>query len=821
VNIVYNNSFPERVPIEVVIPGAAPIVTSNTLQELRTLWFDDTAGQVGGQIRAYNVEGRVFMELLGDVRVANTRQHLGFEIVDVIRQPAPNDVTIELGERLTAYPMGTPGDADLFPEPLLLLGQGFTFQHSPGSSTRLDYYAIRETKNQNDLQVHWLEEGLEGLKWPFRFVRYQLIWPDDVAKYSHYVRPMVATESEAKATAVPLPSQNAPSIAYQDPLDQPRGKLTESFAYYSFLDVTHPAHRALLQFTAGEYVRFERVFSWLDQGLRDRNMPPGAPNNDIGLIGGVLDSSVATNLTWVGSPGFAVRNIRANVGVCDLATADSVLTSPGQQLTVSSDTVPTVNFLNTPVAAGFNGHFGQDSTFPGLVVGIEENNFVTEVAGTIVIPTGGLWTFGVNSDDGFRCEIGTNKLQFATARGPADTLATFNLAAGRYLVRLIYFECGGGAELEFFAAPGSRGAFDATFKLVGDIASGGLAVRSAPPGSPVFQAPDISVRPRIVSTDVFVGDRITAPAGEIGNAPATNYLAGFIRQTEGNLFHPGAYVDPFAAGFEEANRGAIIPVNAMPGKNRLEVWWFRKNEVNVTRGFQNSYWPAVIGGYTLQYPAAPAEIVLASNDGSGPLVSLQANGRIYFQNDPSLPGYNPNEEHALVQGGQAYALRNDLNITATSGFTSEPFVLLDYIEADGRPALRPFRVLRQKPAAGITFDYLRNAGTILQPPMPLPLLEKPLAPSIAGQPPKSLNTEIGDYTVSASAVLPAGGFTSHSLTTSTRHFASRFNPLALQNTTTPAAPVWFFPTNITTTTLGGFVSNLRPLTLKVWGGAQN
>ena len=162
----------------------------------------------------------------------------------MIRQPAPSDVTIELGEKLTSYPDGVPDDADLFPEPLFLIGQSFTFQHSPIGSTRPTYYAIRETANQNDLQVHWLEEGLQGLKWPFRFVRYKQVWPDDVAKYSQYVRPVVATEADAKATAVPLPSQNAPYIEYQDPLDQPRGKLTESFAYYSFLDAAHPAHRA-------------------------------------------------------------------------------------------------------------------------------------------------------------------------------------------------------------------------------------------------------------------------------------------------------------------------------------------------------------------------------------------------------------------------------------------------------------------------------------------------------------------------------------------------------------------------------------------------
>jgi hypothetical protein len=271
VNIVYNSSFPNREESEIVIPGSSPIVTSNMLQETRTLWYDDSGGQAGGQIRAYNREGRVFMELLGDVNGLNTRQHLGFEIVDVVRQPAPNDVTIELGEKLTSYPDDTPSDAGLFPEPLLLVGQSFTFQHNPSGSARPTYHATRETANQNDLQFHWLEEGLEGLKWPYRFVRYQLVWPDDVAKYSHYVRAVVATEEEAKATAVPLPSQNAPFLAYQDPLDQPRGKLTENFAYYSWLTPEYPAHRALLRFSSGDFLRFERVFSWLDENLKTTN----------------------------------------------------------------------------------------------------------------------------------------------------------------------------------------------------------------------------------------------------------------------------------------------------------------------------------------------------------------------------------------------------------------------------------------------------------------------------------------------------------------------------------------------------------------------
>lgn len=629
IKVVYNNNFPERDTKEVEIPGIVPQVTTNTLSELRTLWYEQSGGLGGGQIHAYNREGRVFVEILGDVRAGDTRQHLGFEIVDVVRQPAPNEVTIELGDKLTAYPGGTPSDSDLFPSPILVLGQDFSYLHVPGGTTRPDYYANRETRNQNDLQFHWLEEGLQGLLWPYRFVRYSLVWPDEVSRYTHYVRPEVATAAEAKATAVLLPSQNAPTIAYQDPLDGPRGFMTETFTYYSYLDVGHPAHRALLRFTSGDFIRYERVFSWLDRGLRTL---------DSGAAG--FASSVATNLS---------------------------------------------------------------------------------------------------------------------AWNPNLTFSWSN---------------------EF-------------------------------------------TRPRVVSTAVAVGDRITAPIGEIGNAPDTNYLAGFIRESEGNLYQADAYVNPFEKGFDQANLGSIIPVNAIPGKNRLEVWWFRKNAVDVTQGFRNTYWPSVIGRYTLQWPSVPSEIVLASNDGSGPLTSLQANGRIYFENDAAKPGYNPNEEHALVQGGQAFALRDDLNITTGSGYTSDPFVLLAYTESDGRPAMRTFKVLREKPEAGIVFDYAREAGTILQAPMPLPLLEKPLAPSIAGQPPKSLNKETATYVVASSSQGAVGSLTGHSLTTTARHFAKRFDPVSLQNPASPAQVQWFFPTNVSRTTLGGWVSQIRPLSLRPWSGAQN
>ena len=542
IRIVYNNNFPERTAQEYIAPGQTTITEDpdDRFQEKRTLWYDHDQNR----IFAYNQEGRVFLELLGEFREDGVnRRHLGFEIVDVFRHVNPDDVTVELGERLTAWPDGR-DDSHLFPEPIVPRNsEPFLYRQVLQGTDRSRYYATRETFNLNDVLVHWLEEGLVGLRWPLRLVRYEQVWPDDVSKYSHYLRPPAATDADARLTAVQIPTENVPFLEYQDPLDRRRGDLTEEFKYYSHLDASQPVHRALLRLSSGENVAFERVFSWFDENLKTHN----------------LANTIATNLSaW----------------------------NPDRQS---------------------------------------------------------------------------------------------------------------------------------------------------------LSWPDHLTAPRYVQENIAVGQRIQAPSGEIGSQAGEGYWAGHIRQSEGTSYHPGAYLDPFTDGFDGANRGAIIPVNAIPGKNTIEVWWFRKNAADLSKGFKTLHWPSVVGRYTLFWPSSPREIILASNDGTGGLPSLEAKGTIYYQNDPAAAGYNPNEEHALMIAGQGYALRDDLNITLGENYSSEPYVLIEYTEADGRLAISPFKVLREKPSAGILFDYITEAGQILQAPMPLPLLPKPIEG--AGQSARNFNSE--------------------------------------------------------------------------------
>ena len=536
INVIFNSAFPEYVATPYVDPTQS--VVTNSISENRTLWFDP-AQKI---IHAYNAQGQVFVELLGSHNSAdNNSLFLGFEIVDVSMSATPVNVSIPLGNQITPFNDGFEGQS-LIPSPLPSTGQSYTYMS--GSVDNVLYYADRYTPDQNDLLVYWLRTGVGGLQWPQQLNNYYLYWPSDPAQYSWYLRPNVATSVQAAQTAIPLNQGEGPSIDYQDPLDTTRGFLTANSSYYSWLTPAEPAHRALLRFNAGNNVRFERVFSYLAEGIQSPAL---------------LSQSVITNL----------------------AAWDS------------------------------------------------DNNTFTN---------------------------------FATGYNP----------------------------------------------------------------------------PYVTNQTVYVGQRIAPPAGELGSTNG-GYWAGWINtnvdsagvlltneMNDGLSYNPQAYIDPIANGFAAANQGAIIPVNAIPGANSLQVWWFRSNHADPTLGFQPVYWPAVIGRYTIQWPTNAPQIVMANNAGSGPLSGPAASAQIYYQNDPAQPGYNPNEEHAVMLGGQAYALRNDLNQTNDASYSSAPFVLLTYTDVDGRPSMSVYGVQSENPAVGEVFDYVVPAGQMLQAPMPLPLLPLPL-----------------------------------------------------------------------------------------------
>jgi hypothetical protein len=237
-------------------------------------------------------------------------------------------------------------------------------------------------------------------------------------------------------------------------------------------------------------------------------------------------------------PGFAVRNIKANVFVDSLAAADGVIADPAQQVGVVSENAAVVNYFNT----GGDGHYGNNRPFPGQTINVDVEDFVVEATATITFPSAGAWTFGVNSDDGFRLVIGSFQVAFPGPRGPDDTLGTFNVpAAGEYPLRLVFYERGGGAGLELFAAPGNLAFWNSSFQLVGDTANGGLAVRSVPVAGGgggslrLFIGTDVDgpMRNQNASAYLRVPFNVTNPAGLESLTLRMRYNDGFVAYLNG------------------------------------------------------------------------------------------------------------------------------------------------------------------------------------------------------------------------------------------------------------------------------------------------
>lgn len=226
----------------------------------------------------------------------------------------------------------------------------------------------------------------------------------------------------------------------------------------------------------------------------------------------------------------------------------------------------------------------------------------------------------------------------------------------------------------------------------------------------------ITPRVRVVQTMNW-SDNLPAPQTAIIGRKITSAFDTAGLGT-GYIFFPNARYD---AGIytRSSITGPIIPVNLNPtaGANgQLVVVWYENRD--------QILWPYQAVRYLPAWPTNAAQglnrIVIASRygnesvatDGTDQYVvpsetygtntypaektfnpARFSNITIYNQPDPTLPGYNPNEEHALLapslrsaaiapQPVAAYALRNgDLNVTnQDTTYTSDPYVLVQFYD---------------------------------------------------------------------------------------------------------------------------------------------
>jgi hypothetical protein len=171
---------------------------------------------------------------------------------------------------------------------------------------------------------------------------------------------------------------------------------------------------------------------------------------------------------------FDITYYKANIAVVNLATAESIISNPSYQSQVITETSSVINYNNTYCP----GHFTNDNPIPGGSGDLDD--YVIEANAVVLIPSADNWTFGVYSDAGFSLELtGPDSfyMEYPSLRAADDSFAVFNVTTpGAYNLRLVYFERGGWSGVELFAAQGSHTSFNSNFRLIGDMANGGLQV---------------------------------------------------------------------------------------------------------------------------------------------------------------------------------------------------------------------------------------------------------------------------------------------------------------------------------------------------------
>lgn len=208
-------------------------------------------------------------------------------------------------------------------------------------------------------------------------------------------------------------------------------------------------------------------------------------------------------------------------------------------------------------------------------------------------------------------------------------------------------------------------------------------------------------------------------------------------------YYDGHGVNP--AYNRAARLGTIIPVNRYSSARpqdfgrELAVAWYRRNGKGV-------YWASRAVRYEPRWPYNPDRIVVASERGSefGGQQLLTPTGfpqaHIYIQNDFAAPGFNPNDEHALMAPSSTgsgfdavFALRSDFGGASDQAAPSDPYVLLKYYNTGAQEwNFRLYQV--QATGAGYTrFRYTGTAGTTVSPPYPVRLLPSCAQSFVEGQ----------------------------------------------------------------------------------------
>jgi hypothetical protein len=356
---VYYPAVPELVANEVVIPGQTPVLNTDPGVIRKTLWFERIGTE--GSIRAYNVEGRIMIEYLGNVRAGNDVHHfLGMDVVNIVRVPEPHNVTVKLGSQLLPHD----GDTGLTATPKT----GTVSPPLYGTTTRPDgalvYHAERETGPpqvpENGLPtsddaysqsiIYWMEEAAFGIRWPKYQDRYWQRWSPNLADYAHNT---VGTTGSTAATGLSFTGSSLPTIIYQDDPANTQAQIdVTTQRFFVNFSSGQTRNRSLLKFQGGGTVWYVPVYTQAE----DRAVVLNATTNGntLTLTGtGATTAGLEVGMVVTG-PGItgSVATILSITGSGTLTLSRNVSSRTNQSFTFTVESDATSRIVEAPATVG-------------------------------------------------------------------------------------------------------------------------------------------------------------------------------------------------------------------------------------------------------------------------------------------------------------------------------------------------------------------------------------------------------------------------------------------------------------------------------------
>ncbi len=684
----YNNYV--KAPVQAVVTnwdatGTNAVVTTNFASGV---WLDGDG--TGLCLRADGVEGILLLEYFEDGKY---EQSLGVQPVQVLA-PTVEHVAASVGDRLLPVDRYY-GTEDLTPKVTAGITGGnnsdkmwLVDANSGYAGKRNWLFAIRSTAGTPwDAEVYWEHTDSRGVTWPFEVDWYEIDWPLDTIR--------VAIDPDGgKGVPAYLPGGIGTEIASQATLEAPKKESAnvDLAADSSTLTFDAPG-LALMRYSTQDDFWLEPLQGVLHDDIREydttslpwpigREIVPYSDENYVLVFDGNDDYAEGTRNNFhtndrpftIEAWAFRTRSNGKDQPVMSFYQDDDDASPDAWEMGFQPDGAAyfetPAGRVTCPVPAPAMRewhHLAGVRTADSLVL------YVDGQSATNAAPV-----MAASGDSAFRhIQIGRSLRTGAYFGGRIDEVRYWNAARSAQ-------------EILFFANRSLRGAATNLLESYPLNEGRGTTIRDIADGS---------------YGTVYGGAKWIASFHLADNSHLKDLAAYPGYAYSGTAWNANRYHYP--TNWEAAPDSRLFAVNT----NDFEIWWGRPS-AHLGEMPSAIHYPSLVLHYDTFWPTNAQQIVIASGKGSGGAKMFEPS--IYVQNDPKKPGYNPNEEHAVLIGDTAYAIRDDLN---APGGASEPFVLVDTVDKNGRPSMSVFAVVETNAQYG--FRYSTQAGAAVTPPMPL------------------------------------------------------------------------------------------------------